>query len=156
MGPALDSLEKAGVLKHPALKQAFDRLYGYTSTEQGIRHALLDKDAADVGLNEAIFMFGACASFAALSHREAPAGRRRMTPLENRLVLHRFLCSEFGYSDLSAMLDRLRDVPIGFTAGGESEYAKAFYLNPERAGISPDRFADYDAENRSAEPAACA
>ena len=69
-----------------------------------------------------------------------------MTSLENRLVLHRFLCREFGYSDLSAMLDRLRDVPIGFTAGGESEYAKALYLNPERAGIAPDRFADYDAE----------
>ena len=74
LGPALDSLEKAGVLKHPALKQAFDRLYGYTNTEQGIRHALLDKDAADVGLNEAIFMFGACASFAAYlteKHRQA-------------------------------------------------------------------------------------
>ena len=74
LGPALDSLEKAGVLKHPALKQAFGRLYGYTNTEQGIRHALLDKDAADVGLNEAMFMFGACASFAAYltdKHRQA-------------------------------------------------------------------------------------
>ena len=74
LGPALDSLEKAGVLKHSALKQAFDRLYGYTNTEQGIRHALLDKGVADVGPNEAIFMFGACASFAAYlteKHRQA-------------------------------------------------------------------------------------
>lgn len=74
LGPALDSLEKAGVLKHPALKQAFDKLYGYTNTEQGIRHALLDKGAVDVGVNEAIFMFGACASFAAYlteKHRQA-------------------------------------------------------------------------------------
>ena len=74
LGPALDSLEKAGVLRHPALKQAFDKLYGYTNTEQGIRHALLDKSAADVGLDEAIFMFGACASFAAYlteKHRKA-------------------------------------------------------------------------------------
>ena len=74
LGPALDSLEKAGVLKHPALKEAFKKLYGYTSDEEGIRHALLDKDAADVGLNEAIFMFGACASFAAYlteKHRQA-------------------------------------------------------------------------------------
>ena len=69
-----------------------------------------------------------------------------MTPLENRLVLHRFLCREFGHGDLAAMLDRLRDVPAGFVAGGESEYARALYLNPDRAGIAPDRFADYDAE----------
>ena len=65
LGPALNSLENAGVLKHPVLKSAFDKLYGYTNSEQGIRHALLDKDAADVGLEEAVFMFGACASFAA-------------------------------------------------------------------------------------------
>ena len=65
LGPALNSLEKAGVLKHPALKAAFEKLYGYTSNEQGIRHALLEQDSPDVGLDEAIFMFGACASFAA-------------------------------------------------------------------------------------------
>ena len=65
LGPALDSLEQAGLLKHRALKEAFKKLYGYTSDEQGIRHALLDKDSADVGLDEAMFMFGACASFAA-------------------------------------------------------------------------------------------
>ena len=60
---ALDSLETAGLLNHPALKDAFNKLYGYTSDENGIRHALLDKEAANVGLDEAMFMFGACASF---------------------------------------------------------------------------------------------
>ena len=65
LGPALKSLEKAGVINHPVLKVAFSKLYGYTNDEQGIRHALLDKDAPDVGLDEAMFMFGACASFAA-------------------------------------------------------------------------------------------
>ena len=65
LGPALDSLERVGLLKHPALKEAFKKLYGYTSNEQGIRHSLLDKDSADVGLDEAVFMFGSCASFAA-------------------------------------------------------------------------------------------
>ena len=72
--PALRSLEQAGVLNHPALKQAFLHLYGYTSDEQGLRHALLDQDAADVGLEEAVFMFGTCASFAAYltqKHRQA-------------------------------------------------------------------------------------
>ena len=65
LGPALESLEKADLLRHPALKSALKKLYGYTSDEQGIRHALLDKGAPDVGLDEAMFMFGACASFAA-------------------------------------------------------------------------------------------
>ena len=65
LSPALNSLETAGLLNHPALKDAFNKLYGYTNDEQGVRHALLEKDAADVGLDEAMFMFGACASFAA-------------------------------------------------------------------------------------------
>ncbi len=65
LGPALTSLEKAGLLNHPALKEAFKKLYGYTSDERGIRHAFLDQESADVGLDEAMFMFGACASFAA-------------------------------------------------------------------------------------------
>ena len=65
LGPALESLEQHGLLNHSALKEAFKKLYGYTSDEQGIRHALLEKGVADVGLDEAVFMFGACASFAA-------------------------------------------------------------------------------------------
>ena len=63
--PALDSLERKGVLKHPALKTAFDKLYGYTSDEEGIRHSLLSQEKADVDLDDAIFMFAACAAFAA-------------------------------------------------------------------------------------------
>ena len=75
LGPALDSLERAGLLNHRALKNAFDNLYGYTSDEQGVRHALLERDAADVGLDEAIFMYGACASFAAyLVNKHQKAG----------------------------------------------------------------------------------
>ena len=62
---ALESLENAGLLKHRALKEAFMKLYNYTSDEKGIRHSLVDQISADVGLDEAIFMFGACASFAA-------------------------------------------------------------------------------------------
>ena len=42
-----------------------------------------------------------------------------MTALQNRLALHRFLCREFGYEDLRAMLDRILDVPEGFAASGE-------------------------------------
>ena len=65
LGPALKSLEKEGVLNHRALKEAFSKLYGYTSDENGIRHALLEEGAAAVDLDDAVFMFSACASFAA-------------------------------------------------------------------------------------------
>ena len=67
-----------------------------------------------------------------------------MTPLQNRLVLHRFICREFGYEDIRAMLDRLRDAPAGFTVGGESEYARALYLNPTLANVAPDQLSTYD------------
>ena len=78
--PALKSLERAGVIKHQALKVAFSKLYGYTNDEQGIRHALLDRGSADVGLDEAMFMFGACASFAAYlvnKHRQMEQQERK-------------------------------------------------------------------------------
>ena len=67
--PALRSLEKAKAL-HPALKQAFSKLYGYTSDEQGIRHALIDNPQPNVGQDEAVFMLGACASFSSYLARK--------------------------------------------------------------------------------------
>jgi hypothetical protein len=39
------------------------KLYAYSSDEDGIRHALLDKENSNVGLDEAIFMYVACAAF---------------------------------------------------------------------------------------------
>jgi hypothetical protein len=62
LGPALDRL-KTTIGLHPALLRAYNALYGYTSDEKGIRHALVFGDAAEVGEREAIFMFGACAAF---------------------------------------------------------------------------------------------
>ena len=73
LAPALRSLEKRGAL-HPALKQALGKLYGYSSDEQGIRHALLDQEQASVGMDEAVFMLGACASFASYLWRKHTAG----------------------------------------------------------------------------------
>ena len=67
--PALQSLERHRPL-HGALKGGFSKLYGYTSDEQGIRHALLDRADANVGSDEALFMFGACASFASFLWRK--------------------------------------------------------------------------------------
>ena len=69
LGPALQSIDKHQRL-HPALKGAFEKLYGYTSDEQGIRHPLIDGTEANVGRDEAIFMLGACASFASFLCRK--------------------------------------------------------------------------------------
>ena len=71
---ALVSIEKREAL-HPALKEAFIKLYGYTSDEQGVRHALLNRDVAVVGMDEAVFMLSACATFASyLSRKHATTG----------------------------------------------------------------------------------
>lgn len=69
LAPALKSLEKTAAL-HPALKRAFSNLYGYTSDEQGIRHALIDNPPGHVGQDEAVFMLGACASFSSYLARK--------------------------------------------------------------------------------------
>lgn len=52
----------AKVRVHPALQGAFEKLYGYSSDEEGVRHALL-KDDAQVGFEEAKFMLIACSAF---------------------------------------------------------------------------------------------
>lgn len=47
---------------HPALAKAFDNLYGYTSDEEGIRHAILE--SASVDFEDAKFILVACSAFA--------------------------------------------------------------------------------------------
>lgn len=70
LGDALKQLRKRGVLKHRALEQGLGNLYGYTSDEQGVRHSLLDQGESNVGQDEAVFMLGACASFASYLWRK--------------------------------------------------------------------------------------
>lgn len=65
LGDALKSLEKKNLLTNQQLKDGFTKIYSYTNTEEGIRHAQVFKDSSAVGIDEAIFMFGACAAFAA-------------------------------------------------------------------------------------------
>lgn len=65
LGEALKNLEKKGLLTNSQLKMGFEKIYAYTNTEEGVRHSLVFKDSSDVGMDEAVFMFGACASFAA-------------------------------------------------------------------------------------------
>jgi len=57
---ALKEIEKKTGL-HPALKQAFSSLYGYTSDAQGIRHALMNEPNLD--FEDAKFMLVSCSAF---------------------------------------------------------------------------------------------
>jgi AbiJ N-terminal domain 4 len=46
---------------HPALRAAFEKLYGYTSDGDGIRHALMEDDKLEQ--EDAVFMLVACSAF---------------------------------------------------------------------------------------------
>jgi hypothetical protein len=62
LGAALKVLEQRGHL-HGGLKAAFGSLYGYSSDQEGVRHALVFSDEVQVDEADALFMLGACASF---------------------------------------------------------------------------------------------
>lgn len=60
LGQLIKSLDEHVEL-HSALKSAFEKLYGYTSDESGIRHALMEQDKAD--FEDAKFMLVTCSAF---------------------------------------------------------------------------------------------
>ena len=60
LGQLIKKLEDETAL-HPALKNAFSNLYGYTSDEAGIRHALME--AKVVSFDDAKFFLVACSAF---------------------------------------------------------------------------------------------
>lgn len=57
---ALRILSEQGNL-HPALREAFVKLYGWTSDEDGVRHALMQQSS--LGFEDAQFMLVACSAF---------------------------------------------------------------------------------------------
>lgn len=60
LGQCLKKIEdKIGL--HPALKSSFSSLYGYTSSAEGIRHALMDAPSLD--FDDAKFMLVSCSAF---------------------------------------------------------------------------------------------
>ena len=64
-----DALKKIPNL-HPALAQGFDKIYGYTSDAQGIRHSLTEQAVPNT-YGEAKFMLVACSGF--VSYLQAAA-----------------------------------------------------------------------------------
>lgn len=62
LGKALRKLEADGTVKtHPALNGAFQKLYGYTSDANGIRHSLSGEDSLE--FEDAKFMLVSCSAF---------------------------------------------------------------------------------------------
>ena len=61
LGAALDVIESK-VKLHGALKRAFDSLYGYTSSAEGIRHSLLEEKTT-LEFEDAKFMLVSCSAF---------------------------------------------------------------------------------------------
>ncbi|MGG7707104.1 hypothetical protein PGN83_10780 [Klebsiella aerogenes] len=61
LGDCLKTVEDKGHI-HPAMKRAFMQLYGYTSDQGGIRHALTD-DSEEPTLEEARYMLVICSAF---------------------------------------------------------------------------------------------
>jgi hypothetical protein len=60
LGQALKVMDAQAPL-HGALRSAFDKLYGYTSDAEGIRHALLEEPTLEQ--EDAVFMLVACSAF---------------------------------------------------------------------------------------------
>jgi hypothetical protein len=73
LGEALAAIQKVSPF-HGALQKGFLSLYGYTSDDDGIRHAILDEPT--VGFDEAKYMLVSCSAFASfLMSKVAAAGR---------------------------------------------------------------------------------
>lgn len=74
LNDALRRLVNAGELDKP-LSLALDKLYAWTSNEEGVRHALVFENVADVDDADAQFMAGACASFVSYLINRARIGK---------------------------------------------------------------------------------
>ena len=81
LGDALKSLRKEGFFPDKAslLKEALNKLHGYAN-QPGIRHGSQEGSTVEVGLDEAMLMYGACASFAAYLTRKNQSRQGRQVP----------------------------------------------------------------------------
>jgi hypothetical protein len=61
LGTAIKRLTKQGIQLHSAMEGAWGKLYGYTSDQRGIRHAL--SDGEDISFAEAKYMLVSCSAF---------------------------------------------------------------------------------------------
>ena len=62
LGDALKRLESKGLIINPALKQGFEKIYGYTNGKDGIRHAWSEY-GVETDFNDAKFALVTCSAF---------------------------------------------------------------------------------------------
>ena len=70
-----------------------------------------------------------------------------MSNLESRMVLHGFICDQFGYENLRAMLNRLDGLSQGFIVNAASRFFQVISadMDPYPKGVTQDDLARYDA-----------
>ena len=61
LGKAIKRLKDKGLVLHPALEDAWSKLYGYTSDAGGIRHAMLEEST--IRSSDAKYMLVSCSAF---------------------------------------------------------------------------------------------
>ncbi len=81
LGEALNALERKNLINRQ-LKAGIEKIYAYTNTEKGIRHPLVFEDVSNVGLEDALFMYGACASLSAYISEKYRQAKERKTGTE--------------------------------------------------------------------------
>ena len=69
-----------------------------------------------------------------------------MTALEKRMVLHRFMCNQFDYASLRAMLKRLDGLPEGLAENNTTRFFQTLsnYLHPYPTEATQNDLARYD------------
>lgn len=80
LGQTLGLLAKHGIEIPPSLQSVFEKLYGWSSSEDGIRHGLLEKSKLDQ--EDAIFALVACSSF--INYLTAKASKAKIDLTGNR------------------------------------------------------------------------
>lgn len=66
--------------------------------------------------------------------------------LESQLVLHQFMCAEFGFQDLRSMLNCLpQNLSLMKRASSQSEYADALIYSSSASSVLRESIAEYDA-----------
>ncbi|WP_159083795.1 AbiJ-NTD4 domain-containing protein [Nocardioides terrigena] len=80
LGAAIKKLEDAGVSIHPALKESWLKLYGYTSDGDGIRHSL--QLESSVTVDDALYFLVSCSAFIGLLTAKASAAGISLQPVK--------------------------------------------------------------------------
>lgn len=75
---AIDKAERSGLILPPGLKNGIKNIYGWTSDESGIRHALT-QDGETVGQDEAKLMIVLCAAFVNYLTARSPVLTRELS-----------------------------------------------------------------------------